>query len=406
MTSESTAKVSALHPKDGFVGVDKDVLARATALVPLLSKNAERADRERKIPQENIDAVASAGLWGITRPRSRGGYQTNVRTAVEVTRELARGCGSTAWCFAVSTIEQMVMSFLNEKAQEDIYALSSDPRFCGTFAPTSNARRVDGGVILSGRWGWCSNSEHAHWAFMGLAIPDKDGNVLSYGQALMPMSSCRIDPTWDSAGLTATASHHLVCEEVFVPDHRVFDVVAAGAGDRRSAYPGTLYQSAFSATLSLMNASPVVGLAQSALENTLKAVPEKPVTYTTYQKGKDAPTTQIDVARGDELVRTAYFHLSSTADMIDLAAADGRELTMLERARARMAAGAMGRTAREAVDHLLDASGASVFMLTNPVQRAWRDIAVATRHGYFINTTCAQMYGGELLGGNQISTLL
>ena len=406
MTNKSNVKVSPLQAKDGFVGVDQDVLARATALVPLLSKNAERADREGRIPEENIKALADAGLWGITRPRSRGGFQTNVRTTVEVLTEIARGCGSTSWVMAVSVIEQMVMSFLSQEAQEEIYALSPDPRFCGTFAPTSKARRVDGGVVLSGRWGWCSNSEHAHWAFMGLAIPDKDGNTLSYGQALIPMSSCKIERTWDSAGLCATASHHLTCDEVFVPDHRVFDVVAAGNGERHSAYPGTLYQSAFSATLSLMNASPLPGLAQSALEHTLKQVPEKPVTYTTYAKGKDAPTHQIDIGRAAEKVQTARLHMASIADMIDSAAAEGRELSYLEKAQARMAAGVMGKTARDAVDHLLDACGASVFMRTNPVQRIWRDVAVASRHGYFLNTTVAQMYGGALLGGNQIATLL
>lgn len=402
----STSNVTQLTLRDGQVGVDQEILARATALVPLLSRNAERADRERKIPKENIDALAEAGLWGLTRPRARGGYQTNVRTTVEVIRELAKGCGSTAWVMMISTIEQMVVCFMPPKAQEDIYALSADPRFCGTFAPTSQARRVDGGIILNGRWGWCSNSEHADWAFMGLAIPDDQGNVLSYGQALMPISSCRIDPTWEAAGLAATGSHHLVAEEVFVPDHMIFDVVAAAGGERHSAYPGTLYQSAFSATLSLMNASPMAGLAESALEHTIAMIPEKPVTYTTYEKGKNAPTSQIDVARADEHVRTAWMHLAAIADMIDAAAAEGRELTVLEKARARMAAGTIGKEGRLAMEHLLDANGASVFLLSNPVQRAWRDLSVASRHGYFINTTCAQMYGAELLGGQQIATLL
>lgn len=402
----STSNVTQLAPRDGQVGVDPEILARARALAPLLARNAERADRERRIPQENIDALAEAGLWGLTRPRSRGGYQTNVRTTVEVIRELAKGCGSTAWVMMISTIEQMVVCFMPPKAQEDIYALSADPRFCGTFAPTSQARRVDGGLVLSGRWGWCSNSEHADWAFMGLAIPDDEGNIVSYGQALMPVSACRIDPTWEAAGLAATGSHHLVAEEVFVPDHMIFDVQAAAAGDRQSAYPGTLYQSAFSATLSLMNAAPMTGLAQGALESTLAAIPEKPVTYTTYQKGKDAPTSQIDVARADEHVRTACMHMAAIADLIDTAAAEGRELTTLEKARARMAAGTLGKEGRLAMDHLLDANGASVFLLSNPVQRAWRDLSVASRHGYFINTTCAQIYGAELLGGQQIATLL
>ncbi len=405
MTIEAK-NISALPFTDGLIGLDQQIIARASELVPFLASNAERADRERRVPQENIDAITQAGLWSLTRPRSRGGLQTNVRTAVEVISKLAEGCGSTSWCVMLSTIEQLVMSYLNERAQEDIYALSADPRFCGPFAPTSQARRVDGGVILSGRWGWCSNSEHSNWAFMGLAIPDENGNTRSFGQALIPMSECRIDPTWDSAGLKASASHHLVCNEVFVPDHRVFDVVAAGNGDRKSAYPGTLYKTAFSATLSLMNAAPMVGLGRSALRDTLTLIGEKPVTYTTYAQGKNAPTSQIDVAVADTKINTAYLYMANTADMLDQASVDGRELADLEKARARMAVGVMGKEARDGVDHLLDANGASVFQLTNPVQRAWRDLAVASRHGYLINTTCAQMYGAALLNGQQIATML
>lgn len=392
--------------KDGLIGVDEDVLARASALVPLLAKNAVQADRDRKVPQENLDALRDAGLWGLTRPHARGGFQTNVRTTIECIAELARGCGSTAWVMMISTIEQMVMSFVPPRAQDEIYALSADPKFCGTFAPTSTARRVDGGVILSGRWGWCSNSEHADWAFMGLAIPDEDGNVLSYGQALMPMSECTIDPTWDSAGLCATGSHHLVASEVFVPDHRIFDVTAAASGERASCYPGTLYQSAFSATLSLMNASPIYGLARGALESTLRSIPEKPVTFTNLPKARDAATSQIAVATAADKIATVHMHFAATADMIDQAAADGRELTMDEKARARMSASTIAREGREAMECLLDANGASVFVRSNPIQLAWRDVSVASRHGYFIPTTTTQMYGGQLLGGAQIATLL
>lgn len=391
---------------DGLIGLDREIFARTTAVVPVLQKNAIRTDRERKLPAENVEAISEAGLWGLTRPISRGGFQTNVRTTVECFAEMARGCGSTGWVVMISSIEQMVMSFLGAEAQQEIYALSSNPKFSGTFAPTSKAYRVEGGIRLSGRWGWCSNSEQADWAFMGLGIPDANGNVISAGQALFPMSEAKIDPTWDSAGLTATGSHHIVVEDTFIPEHRIFDVTAASEGDRPSAYPGTLYQSAFSATLSLMNAAPMYGMAKAALEHTLKLIPEKPVTYTNIAKGKDAATSQMLVGLAADKIATAHMHLAATADMIDTAAAEGRELSMDEKAQARMSASTIGREGREALEYLLDANGASVFVRTNPVQLCWRDISVASRHGYFHPATTPQMYGAQLLGGHQIATLL
>ncbi|MDR5799108.1 MULTISPECIES: acyl-CoA dehydrogenase family protein [Caballeronia] len=394
------------YPTDGFVGVDTDILSKATALVPLLRKNSEQADRDGVIPDENIAALSEAGLWGLTRPSARGGYQTNVRTTVEVIREIASGCGSTAWAMMISTVEQFVVCFLNGNAQDDIYSVSTNPRFCGTFAPTSKTRRVDGGIIVSGRWGWSSNSEHADWAFMGIPIPDENGGIAGYGQALLPMSKCRIERTWDAAGLRASSSHHVSAEEVFVPNYMVLDIMAAAQGNRTSAYEGSLYQSAFTASLNLMTASPMPGLAQHALDSAIKNVGEKPVTYTTYTKGKDAPTIQIGIARASSKIDTALMHMRAAADGIDSAVTSGKELSVEDFARVRMATGVMGEESRDAVDFVLDASGAGVFLRSNQIQRAWRDLSVASRHGYLLNTTNAQIYGAHLLGGTQIAPLL
>jgi 3-hydroxy-9,10-secoandrosta-1,3,5(10)-triene-9,17-dione monooxygenase len=392
--------------KNEIFGVDSAILEKATALIPLLRRNAEKADREGQLPKENIEALEAAGLWGLTRPRERGGYETNVRTTVEVIRELATGCGSTAWVLMISVIEQWVVSFLNDQAQQDIYAEADSPRFCGTFAPTSTVRRVDGGYIINGRWGWSSNCEHAHWAFMGLPIPDDAGGVASYGQALIPMRSCRIERTWDSAGLCASSSHHVVAEELFVPAYMVMDIMAAAKGARTPAYAGTSYRGPFTSSLNLICGSPMPGLAQSALEATVKSVREKPVTYTTFAHGKDAPTLQLDVARAASKIESALLQMRAAADQIDLAAACGTDLSIEDRARVRMVTGVMGQESREAVDHLLDASGAGVFLRSNPIQRAWRDLSVASRHGYLINTTNALIYGANLLDGTQVAPLL
>jgi 3-hydroxy-9,10-secoandrosta-1,3,5(10)-triene-9,17-dione monooxygenase len=387
-----------------YIGLNNEIFGNASGLVDVLRKNAASTDLNRSIPEENLRALDEVGFWGLTRPLSRGGYQANVRTTVECIAEMARGCGSTAWCVGISTIEQLVLSFLDERAQEDIYAVSQNPKFCGAAAPTCTARRVEGGIVLTGRWGWCSNSEQADWAFLGLMIPGLDGEA--DGQAVVPMSACEIEKTWDAAGLAGTGSHHVSCKDVFVPEYRILNISKAKGGDRVSCYPGTLYQSAFSATLSLMNASPTYGLAKAALEFTLSMLPDKPVTFTNLGKARNAAPSQMAVGLAASKVQTSHMHLASAADMIDRAALEGRELTLDEKARARMSASVVAREGREAVDLLLDAYGASSFARSNPLQLAWRDISVASRHGYFHPTTTAQIYGGQLLKGNQIATIL
>ncbi|TIV72712.1 MAG: oxidoreductase, partial [Mesorhizobium sp.] len=58
---------------------------------------------------------------------------------------------------------------------------------------------------------------------------------------------------------------------------------------------------------------------------------------------------------------------------------------------------------REAVDLLLNIGGASVFMLSNPVQRIWRDIETCTRHAYINGDLGREIYARALLKLDQVS---
>ena len=73
------------------------LVSRATSLRPLLERNAERTDAERRLPGEVVQALKETGLCKLMVPRRFGGYQTSIRTYIDVMSELGCGCGSTAW---------------------------------------------------------------------------------------------------------------------------------------------------------------------------------------------------------------------------------------------------------------------------------------------------------------------
>jgi 3-hydroxy-9,10-secoandrosta-1,3,5(10)-triene-9,17-dione monooxygenase len=78
-----------------------DLVERARALIPQLQKNAPQAEVDRRIADENVRVITQSELFRIMVPRRFGGLETDIRTFLEVTRELARGCGSTAWAFSL-----------------------------------------------------------------------------------------------------------------------------------------------------------------------------------------------------------------------------------------------------------------------------------------------------------------
>ena len=109
------------------------LIERIAALRPLLDKNAARTEAERRVVEENIIALKAAGAFRIMVPQRYGGYQTSIRTKLEVSREVAKGCGSTAWVTALMNVCAFFVGLMNEKAQNDVWGKNPDARIEDTW---------------------------------------------------------------------------------------------------------------------------------------------------------------------------------------------------------------------------------------------------------------------------------
>ena len=65
-------------------------------------------------------------------------------------------------------------AYLPEEGAAEIFG---DPRMvaAGVWAPRGRARRVDGGLRVSGRWSFCSGISHSEWLFAGCVLEDRAG---------------------------------------------------------------------------------------------------------------------------------------------------------------------------------------------------------------------------------------
>ncbi|MFD9076467.1 acyl-CoA dehydrogenase family protein, partial [Streptomyces lasiicapitis] len=130
-----------------------DLVKRAAALRPLLAGNADATDRERGVPAENIGALAEAGLLTLMQPARYGGQQADFRTLLEVSREVGRACGSTAWVTALLNANAWFVGLFPARAQDDVWADAPGARVAGVVTPSGTARVVEGGYRVSGRGG-------------------------------------------------------------------------------------------------------------------------------------------------------------------------------------------------------------------------------------------------------------
>ncbi|MET0704986.1 MAG: acyl-CoA dehydrogenase family protein, partial [Mycobacterium sp.] len=86
------------------VSTSEDLVARAVALQPLLRRHAGYGDVHRRQPDEVIDALTEAGLFGLLVPKRFGGQQANLRTLLDVTEALGEVDGSAAWVVSLGSV--------------------------------------------------------------------------------------------------------------------------------------------------------------------------------------------------------------------------------------------------------------------------------------------------------------
>jgi 3-hydroxy-9,10-secoandrosta-1,3,5(10)-triene-9,17-dione monooxygenase len=375
------------------------LMARASALVPLLRANAAEAERERRIPDQVLAALDAAQLFRLRTPKRFGGFEGDLRTYLDVVTELGRGCGSTSWVAFISIATVWIAALFPDEAQREVFEGNPDVRFMGALGMTARARAADGGYVVDGRWNYASNCLHAHWAVLAAPLPN--ASAVTPSIVLVPMRDLAIEDTWHVVGMRGTGSQTVIANEIFVPAHRALptEVLAKGLSARTNKEE-FVYRESFAPTAIIAVAAPVLGLAQAALELTLERVNKsgKPIAYSFYDDVRKAPSMQLELAEASILIETALLHVRRWCDDIADAARAGEELPFVRRAQLRMDLGYAMRRCREAVGLLLNVQGASAFAESNPIQRVWRDLEMTSRHGLLAHEIPHEIYGRALVG--------
>ena len=377
-----------------------DPIALAAELRPLLARNATRAERDRRLPPENVEALQAANLFKVIVPRRWGGYGATLPTTLGIFAELAKGCSSSGWATMIINASTWWASLLPDRGQEEIFANPADSRVCNASSPASIGRRMDGGVRISGKFPFASGCWHSSWGSITGQIEDGTHNVVDRVTAFAPISEFEIEDTWFVAGMCGTGSNTLVAKDVFFPDHRALSITEIANGKssarRHSGEPSDRY--AFLAATALIALSPVIGIAQAMLEKVMEGTRTRGITATTYTRQADAPVLQHQIAEAALKIDSAWIQVMRAAAEVEDAARAGSQIVYVARARVRGIVGYAARLIREAIDALMSIGGASGFADSSPLQRMWRDASIATRHALLATDPSLEIYGRALVG--------
>jgi alkylation response protein AidB-like acyl-CoA dehydrogenase len=230
--------------------LQRELIARVSALGPRWAARAERYDREASFPFENYDDLRAAGLLGICVPTAHGGLGADFATYVMVAAEIGRWCGATALSFNMHVCSclwagEIADSLDMTPAQRADHAANRALHFgrivnegkvyaqpfseggaaaAGAAPWGTTARKVDGGYIVNGKKIFASlaGAADTYGVLCTLDRTDRAGGG-SRRDAMylaVPASATGVSVVgdWDPLGMRGTVSRNLVFQDVLVPE--------------------------------------------------------------------------------------------------------------------------------------------------------------------------------------------
>jgi len=363
-------------------------------LLATLRRHDDASERERRLAVESVAALRDAGLLRALVPRRLGGHELDFRTALALVRECARGSSSAAWVTMVSIAHDWMIGSFPEPAQDEAFS-DPDRVTAGSLAPSGTVERADGGWWVSGRWSFVSGAAHARWYLLGAA--DRSSERPRLHHVIVTRDDVELIDDWHALGLCGTGSVDLAIARGFVPEHRAIDsgTLLGGRSPWSDRHPTRLYQTPILAGLTTLAASTILGIAQSGFDAAVALMLEQKDRYTGKPK-VDRPGLHLRLAEARNEIRCAEHLIDDAAGLLEQAAIGGDSPEL--RARARFQGSYAAELCRRATDRLMATTGARSAFDSSPLQHAFRDITMATKHQMLNFDDAAMAFGRTLVG--------
>ena len=364
---------------------ETEIQALAREASELARELAEDIERERRLPDELVTRLRDGGLLRGGAPAEVAGLELAPPVALRCAEEIARGDASAGWCVSIAITSSLLAAYLPESSRDELFG---DGRgvAAGVWAPRGKGRPVDGGVVVSGRWAFCSGITHADLMFAGCLVDERPVPVV----VALRKDDLEVLDTWHTLGLRGTGSHDAVADEAFVPADRVFSLFDGPVLDR------PLYRFPVFGFFALSIAAAALGNARAAIDDLVALAGGKKGLGSTRTLAERAPT-QAAVGAAEAALGAARALYYEAIDAAWQAAQDDEPVPVELRTRLRLAATHGVRTSAEVARAMYDLAGGSAIYDGAALQRRFRDAHTATAH-FQVNEASRELPGRILLG--------
>jgi len=389
-------------PRRSFADVDyPEALRRAKAMIPFLKERAAAQEAATRMTDDVLEAFHDNGLLRYMQPKHWGGMELPYVAMVDLTDLLGQGDASSAWTFTNLSAHHRLLSMWEMKAQEEVWGDDPDAGIASGIAYVQGrGRRVDGGLELSGQWGFSSGVDVSEWNMLACVVRDGDTPV-DWCMCLVPRSDYEIIDDWQTLGMRGTGSRSVRCKDIFVPAHRALSMTVARPGHEfpgLNVHTNPIYKIPLSGFGGYGIGGSMIGNAQGALDETVEYVKARSTSYT-GAKMRDFQTVQHRVAHAAGKIEAARVWLrNDCAEAHEIAKAGGTFDTLSKLKYRRNSAMAV-KMVTEAVDILHEMAGAHGIYDSNTLQRRFRDAHAASGHINFSMDAQLPTWGLVAMGG-------
>lgn len=298
---------------------DTRATVRAVAeLLPSIAAGAQQRDRDRLLPREQLDALASTGALAVTVPVADGGPGGGPVEATEITRLLATVDPNVAQVPQSHFVYLRLLALagsptLRRRVSADVVAgarVANAQSERGGRTITDLSTRIgpaaDGRLVLHGEKFYATGSVLADW----LAVLARDDDGVDH-VVFLPADTAGVTVVddWDALGQRTTASGTVVLDQVGVEADNVVPRADAVTGPH-----------AYGAFAQLLHAAIDTGIARGALTDAAAFVrtSSRPWFEAGVDRAEDDPLLVQRFGELEVAVRAAEAALRVAAEAVDV----------------------------------------------------------------------------------------
>jgi alkylation response protein AidB-like acyl-CoA dehydrogenase len=362
---------------------------RVAAMADVVTAEAAASERARTLTPAIVDAMWDTGLLPYMNPAEAGGDEPSFAEMIETWQRMAWLDGSFGWIgIANLPSSAAVAAYLPDEGFAEVFGSGERVTMGGQFAPNGQGVRVEGGFRLSGRWSFGSGTGHSAFVCAGF-LPTTDGEF-EFGDdgqirlmaAVLPRDEITFTDGWHVQGLKGTGSYDYEVQDVFVPDHRAFELFT------RDPHRGTAptFRMGLMAITAAGHAAWALGVAESMLDDA-RDVALSRARMGDMETLAHRASFQRGYAHHLSMWRAARLLVLDAFTTAEAAVAAGEELTPTHRADMRMAATYATEACREVAQWAHLAVGTTAIREGSRLERAFRDLYTGTQHAFISEKT-------------------